>query len=240
MSDKQPQIIIPDQAGWHNSQPDLRKKHAHRDLSTIMIVPCYSSGINPRVVQAWMGMMSPMNQKFVRIFVTDMEVGAAYSQTIEQILANPELSKFKFILTVEHDNIPAPDGLLKLYDGIDQGYDAVGGLYFTKGELGKPMAYGNTQDPSGTFSPFLPPAESIVPCRGLGMGFTLFRMDMFRNPAIPKPWFKTVQEYTPGVGVRGFTQDLWFFQNAGMCGYKFACDTRVRVGHMDLSTNFVW
>ena len=45
------------------------------------------------------------------MFAVGMEVGEAYSQAIEAILAHPDLSKFKYILTMEHDNIPPPDGL---------------------------------------------------------------------------------------------------------------------------------
>ena len=42
-----------------------------------------------------------------------------------------------------------------------------------------------------------------------------------------------VQEWTPS-GARAFTQDLWFFEQAGAVGLKFACDTRVKVGHYDM------
>jgi hypothetical protein len=41
-------------------------------------------------------------------------------------------------------------------------------------------------------------------------------------------------EYTPGVGTQVFTQDLYFFNQALPLGYKFAVDTRVKVGHYDL------
>ena len=69
--------------------------------------------------------MAPMNQKFIRTFVIGMEVGAAYTQAIEQILANPVLRNWKYILTLEEDNMPPPDGLLKLYESMDK-FDVVG------------------------------------------------------------------------------------------------------------------
>ena len=102
------------------------------------------------------------------------------------------------------------------------------------------MIYG---DPQGdlTFIPQLPRDDlQVQPCRGLGMGFTLFRLSMLKDPAIPRPLFKTRQEYTPGVGVASFTQDLYFFQNAGQLGYRFACDLRVKVGHYDPAGDQVW
>ena len=52
---------------------------------------------------------------------------------------------------------------------------------------------------------------------------------------MPKPWFRTVQE----IG-KGFTQDLFFFNEAAKFGYKVACDTRVKVGHLDPQSGMVW
>jgi hypothetical protein len=39
-----------------------------------------------------------------------MEVGDAYSQAIQQVLDHPQLSTHRFILTLEHDNIPPETG----------------------------------------------------------------------------------------------------------------------------------
>lgn len=234
-----PEISIADNTGFHNSNPDTAKRlGTYKDLSTVCIVPCLDS-IHWKIVQNWMGMMSPMNQKFARIFVSNMEVGHAYSQTIEMILANPELSKWKYILTMEHDNVVPPDGLLKLYEGMDK-YDAIGGLYFTKGEGGQPMCYGDPKAVPFNFIPFMPPAESVTQCRGIGMGFSLFKMSLFKDPKMPRPFFETVQRYEPGKGAQGYTQDLRFCENAGRLGYKIACDSRVKVGHMDTSNGFIW
>lgn len=139
-----PQIVgINDQQGWHNSQPEdvKQKKNAYRDNSTVLIIPCLES-IPSKVVQNWLQIMTPMNSKFVRIFAMNMEVGKAYSETIEAILAHPELSKFKYVWTLEHDNMVAPDALLKLLEDIEEfKLDAVGSLYYTKGEGGKPMCF---------------------------------------------------------------------------------------------------
>jgi hypothetical protein len=186
-----------------------------------------------------MGMMTAMNQKFIRIMTTDLEVGKAYSETISQILSNPELSKWKYIATLEHDNIVDPDWLLKLYEDIE-GYDAVGGIYYTKGESGRPMCYGRPDVQPLNFIPFEPPPDSVTRCNGLGMGANLFRMEMFKDKRLPNPLFQTKQEYTYGQGAQMFTQDLYFYQEAGKLGYKFACSTRTRVGHMDLETGYIW
>lgn len=228
--------------GRHNldleaSADRLLMGRAYQDLSTIIVVP--TRGLIPaHAVESWMGMMMPMNQKSARLFVSGMEVGDAYTKAIEMILSNPELSTWKYVLTLEEDNLPPPDGLIKLYENIDK-YAALGGLYWTKGEGGQPMIYG---DPSGilNFIPQIPVPNSIQECNGLGMGFTLFNLDLFKDPKLEKPWFKTIQTYSEGVGVHAYTQDLWFFERVRKLGYKVACDTRVKVGHLDTSTGIVW
>jgi hypothetical protein len=237
----EPQIIVGGGNGYHNTDPQtiqrLTKGRTYQDLSTICVVP--TRGMIPaRVVESWMGLMSAMNQKFTRVFVAGMEVGDAYNAAIELILNHPELSTWKYVLTLEEDNLPPPDGLLKLYESIED-YAAVGGLYWTKGEGGQPMIYG---DPHGilNFVPQMPRPDTVQECNGLGMGFTLFRMEMFRDEKIPRPWFKTLQEWDPNVGVRSYTQDLHFFERARQAGHRVACDTRVKVGHLSVEDDFVW
>lgn len=233
----EPKIYMPE-VGRHNADLDasvdrLEKAKTYRDLSTIIICPTRGQ-IPARVVQSWMGLMRPMNQKVIGpIFAIGMEVGQAYTSLIEMILANPELSTYKYILTIEEDNMPPADGLLKLYENIDK-YDVVQGLYWTKGEGGQPMIYGDPKIMPKNFIPQKPLFDQIQPANGLGMGFNLFKLDIFKNPELPKPWFKTVQEVSNG-GARAYTQDLYFYENAAKLGYTFACDTRVKVGHYDFS-----
>ncbi len=145
-----PQIVMPDY-GVHNrdirrSQQRLEKSKSYRDLSTIAVMPVPRqitqddmviriTGVPVKVFAAIRNLMTPMNQKFVFIPIEGMEVGAAYETAMEMILNNPDLSKYRYLLTIEWDNIPPPDGLLKLYEDMDD-YDAVGGLYWTKGEMG--------------------------------------------------------------------------------------------------------
>ncbi len=239
----QPQILIPDNAGIHNASDyasRLEREKAYRELSTIIVCP--TRGMIPaRIVQSWQGMIRPMNQKVIGpIFMENMEVGEAYNQIIKMILENPELSTFKFLLTIEEDNAPPPDGLLKLYESIDE-YDVVGGLYWTKGEGGQPMCYGDPKAMPLNFYPQIPQPGIITPCNGLGMGFTLFRLEMLKDKRLSYgEWFKTKQEVASGGGVQLMTQDLWFFQKAGELGYKFACDARVKVGHYDAVNQVMW
>ena len=115
----QPQIISSYEGGRHNADLDatvsrLERAAAYKDLSTVMIVPALGT-VPTKAVAAWMNMYAPPNQKFTRLWALAMEVGDAYSRTIEAVLAHPDLSQWKYILTLEHDNIPPPDGLVSFW-----------------------------------------------------------------------------------------------------------------------------
>jgi hypothetical protein len=238
----EPQVIIGGLEGVHNSDLNqasdrIKKGKAYRDLSTICVIP--TRGVIPaRVVESWMGLLTPMNQAFIRIFVSGMEVGDAYNAAVETIMGHEQLRTFKYLLTLEEDNMPPPDGLLRLYESMDE-YAVVGGLYWTKGEGGQPMVYGDPKAVLG-FQPQIPIPDMVQEANGLGMGFTLFDMKLFFDDKIPKPWFRTIQEYNPQEGVRMGTQDLYFMANARKAGYRIASDNRVKVGHLDPGTGIVW
>lgn len=242
-------ILSLQHVGRHNAEPArsrdrLIRGGGYKNQATVAIFPSRGD-LHPKVVASWMNLLTPMNQKFLRLWPLGMEIGEAYSQTVEQVLADPELAGWKYLLTIEADNIVPPDGLIRLLESIEGGvdgkrYDAMGSLYWTKGEGGQPMIYGDPTVMPRNFLPQLPLPDTVQPCNGLGMGFTLFRLSMFKDPAIPRPLFKTVSSYAPGQGIRVYTQDLHFFENALGLGYRFACDTRVKVGHYDAREDIVW
>lgn len=240
MADIKPQIVAPDY-GKHNqlieeSIARINKSGAHKDLSTIMIVPAFGS-IPTKAVASWMNLITPPNGKFYRIWALGMEVGEAFSQTIENVLAHPELSKYKYILTLEHDNIPPPDGIVKLLERMEEHpeFAGIGGLYWTKGHGGVPQIWGDPKDPYPNARPQPPDAKGgLVECCGTGMGFTMFRTEMFKDQRISRPLFKTKASMTEGVG----TQDLHFWGNARALGYRCAIDCSILVGHYDLEGKF--
>lgn len=217
----------------------------YQDNSTIVIIPTRGQ-INYRVVQAWQNLIAPMNQKRALMFATGHEVGRAYDTMISNVLANPELRKWRYVLTLEDDNIPPADAHIRLIESIEWGkYDAVSGIYFTKGDYQMPMAYGDPEEYKRTGVLDFRPRDvraalahgNIMPVNGIAMGCALWRMDVFRD--IAAPWFVTVADVTP-TGAAGFTQDLWMCRQAVMAGKKFAVDLRVRVGHLDVNTDTVY
>ena len=239
----EPRIITDSTVGLHNEDIDksiveVEKSKMYEDLSTIIICP--TRGMFPtRVVQSWMKLMRPMNQLIAGpIFAESMKVDDAYNALINYILNNPYLSKFKYVLTIEEDNLPPADGLLKLYENMDK-YDVIGGLYWSKNEKGAfPMIFGDPEKDPLDPKPLIPKRGEIQRANALGMGFNLFKLDMFRN--IEQPWFKTVEDYDQFTGITNLTQDFYFYRKAAEKGYKFACDNRVLVGHYDSKKDIVF
>ena len=214
----------------------IDKSLMYEDCSTIIICP--TRGTFPtRVVQSWMKLQKPLNQIIHGpIFAEAMKVDAAYNALIEYILGHEELSKCKYILTIEEDNLPPMDGLLRLYDNMGE-YDVVGGLYWGKGKEGFPMIFGDPEDPMDS-KPQTPKQGEVQRANGLGMGFNLFKLDMFRN--IESPWFKTLEGLDENGIAQKVSQDIYFYRKAAEAGYKFACDNKILVGHYDSKEDKVW
>lgn len=239
-----PEIIVPYDMSSRNSdlkkvQERLTKARSYKDLSTVIITPTRGGrSLCPRFVSSVIGLMRPMNQAVVGpIFMSGMEVGDAFNAAIEMIMDNPQLKKFKYVLTLEDDNLMPPDGLLKLYENIDD-YDVVGSLYFCKGEAGASMIYGSPDIKPINFIPQVPIEDSIQRCNGTGMGATLFKMETFKK--VEKPWFVTKQSWSPNEGGSCYTQDLYFYERLIRAGGKVAVDTRVKTAHLDIENDIVW
>jgi hypothetical protein len=193
--------------------------------------------IPTKVALALWSLIFPPNQPVVKIGAIGMEVGDAYSTAIEQVLAQPEIGQWEYLLTVEHDNVPPPDGALKLLETMEAHPEltCVGGLYWTKGEGGVPQIWGDPNDAVLNFRPQPPRPGELVECCGTGMGFNLWRLQAFRDARLRKPWFKTIAG-SEGVG----TQDLYFWGDARKHGFRCAVDCRVTVGHYDKERDIVW
>lgn len=242
MPNGKPCITVQDFGGLHNSdlgitRARLIKGGSWKHQRIVVIIPAGDS-IPAKVALSHWNLAFPPNNNVCRILAQGMEVGEAYSEAIAQVLAHPDLSKWEYFLTIEHDNLPPSDGVLKLLERMDAHpeFACIGGLYFTKGEGGVAQIWGDPKDPVVNFRPQPPDVNGgLVECVGSGMGFNLWRMSMFRDPKLRRPWFKTV------AGKDGCaTQDLHFWSDARKHGYRVAIDCGVKVGHMDIATGMIW
>lgn len=241
-----PQLIIQnlDSIGLNNEEHEetikrLEKTGAWKRQRIIVLLPA-SASVPTKAVLSWWNLGFPPNNGVVKMIALGMEVGEAYSTAIEQILLHPELSQWEYILTLEHDNIPPSEGVIKMIEDLenDPNLSCVGGLYYTKGYGGVPQIWGDPNDPVLNFRPQLPdPQGGLVECCGTGMGFNLWRLSMFKDARLRKPWFKTL---TGKDGAGMSTQDLYFWVDARKYGYRCAVDCSVKVGHYDVENDKVW
>jgi hypothetical protein len=235
-----PGLIIQDFGGRGNEDVEATRARLLQGSSwkrqrTIMVIPA-SNLIPAKVYLSHCNLIFPPNNGVVRMLALGMEVGDAYSQAIANILAHPELGQWEYLLTVEHDNCPPPDGVLNLIKRLEERpeFDAISGLYYTKGEGGVAQIWGSPQqDPVINYRPQPPQPGQLVEAYGLGMGFCLYRLSMFRDDRIPRPWFRT-KAGADGVG----TQDLAFWGEARKYGHRCAVDCACPVGHYDFDGKF--
>jgi len=168
-----------------------------------------------------------------------MEVGDAYSQAIAEIVDNPghPCHDWEYLLTVEHDNIPPGDGVSKLLKQMDAHpeYACIGGLYWCKGPDGCAHLWGDINDPVVNYRPQPPQAGKLMEVYGTSMGFNVWRLSLFKDKRLARPWFKT-HDGSEGKGIG--TQDLTFWSDARKHGYRCAVDCSVLVGHLDFTGGY--
>jgi hypothetical protein len=235
-----PQLL--EVGGAHNAHLQLATARIIEGASwkrqrIVVIMPAGATMATKVAFNYW-SLIFPPNQAVYRLLALGQEVGDAYSNTIAQVIGNPELSTWEFILTIESDNMPPTDGVLKLLKRMEAHPElaCIGGLYWTKGEGGVPQIWGDPKDPVLNFRPQPPDLNGgLVECCGTGMGFNLWRVAMFKDARLRQPWFKTTAG-TEGIG----TQDLYFWSDARKYGYRCAIDCDVRVGHYDLNADMIW
>lgn len=238
-------LVVQDFGGAHSgdiegSRARLIRGGSWKRQRVVVVLPAGET-MSTKVCLSHWNLAFPPNNGVMRMLALGQEVGEAYSNAVQAVLDHPELREWEYMLTIEHDNMPPPDGLLRLLEQMEAHpeYAAIGGLYFTKGPGGVPQIWGDPKDPVLNFRPQVPRPGELQECCGTGMGFTLFRLKMFKDPKLRRPWFKT--ETKNGVG----TQDLYAWSDFRQNGYRCAIDCSVRVGHHDLGgtfgiKDFVW
>lgn len=96
--------------------------------------------------------------------------------------------------------------------------------------------WGDIADPVMNFRPQPPdPNGGLIECYGVGMGLSVYRLSMFKDEQLRRPWFKTLTGLEgQGVG----TQDLYAWSDFRKCGYRCAVCCATKVGHMDFTGAF--
>ena len=229
-----------DTRGFHNTNMEASTARiiqggSWKKQDIVLLLPAAKT-VPTRCVMSWMALMFPPNQAVHRVAMLGLEVGDAYSRAIETVLANPQMASAQYILTIEHDNAPPNDGVVRLLAHMEAHpeFDCISGLYWTKGKGGVPQIWGDPKDPTN-YRP-QPPRGGVQECNGTGMGFALWRMSMFKDTRLRRPWFKTVCSAHEGSG----TQDLYAWSDFKKWGHRCAVACDVLVGHYSVDEDFMY
>jgi hypothetical protein len=249
-----PQLVVTDMSGHHAANmPEtisrLQRGGSWKKQRIIVVLPA-ADLVPAKCVLSWWNLAFPPNNGVVKIMALGDEVGEAYSRAIESILAHPDLSTWEYLLTIEHDNWIPQDGVIRLVERMEEHpeFAWISGLYFTKGFAmqrtdgtgsvggGVAQIWGDIKDPLPNYRPMPPRVDGgLTECYGTGMGFALFRLAMFKDERLSRPWFKTKRGLNgEGIG----TQDLVFAGDARKYGYRCAVDNSVKCGHYDLKGEY--
>jgi hypothetical protein len=237
-----PQLVVTDMSGHHaQNMPEtisrLQRGGSWKKQRIIVVIPT-ADMISVTVMMSLWNLAFPPNNGVVKIAALGDEVGEAYSRAVESIIAHPDLSQWEYILFVEHDNVAPADGVIRLVERMEQHpeFAAIGGLYFTKGPQGCSQVWGQISDPQINYRPQVPDANGgLMECYGVAQGFTLFRLAVFKDARLRRPWFKTLNG-KDGKGIS--TQDLYLWNDLRQYGYRCAIDCGCKVGHQDIDGSF--
>lgn len=234
------------ETGFHNSI--LVRGNSYVNKSTAIFTPTRSA-IRAEVVNSWMNLMYPINHKVNRLMISGDNVETAYNTGFITMLNHQAYNNCPYMLLLEDDNVLPPDALLRLLETIEgevdgNKYDIVGGLYWSHDVEGIPYCMGNDSLAGFNSVPIVPlPDKEIVPCQVVGLGCCLVRMSFVREK-MQYPYFQEIAEYDTKKEFfdrrEYISQDGTFFKKVHALGGKVACDTRVKVGHIDRETGFIW
>lgn len=148
------------------------------------------------------------------------------------ILANKAINEgFDRILWLDSDMIFDSDLFKRLSERLDEGYESMSGLYFSRKAPIKPVVYKQVYlgiNESGNFEPvtepyFDYPKNEVFEVAGHGFGAVMMNVsllkevvDNFGNPFSPEPFFG---------------EDFTFCRHVTDMGKKLWCDSSVKLGH---------
>lgn len=130
-----------------------------------------------------------------------------------------KIGRVTHVLFVDSDMVVPQDGLDRL---LRHDLESVGGLYFGKLPPFLPVAF--TLDPFQRLQAYK--REKVQEVDGLGMGFTLVSVDLFRRM---RAHFKDDLWFRAGEGIG---EDVWFYMRLKEMSVRTYLDASVKCGHV--------
>ena len=125
------------------------------------------------------------------------------------------------VLWIDSDQTFDPDLMERLSADLDEGWDVVSGLYFSRAYPVEPVIYKSIDAEHRTAERYVDyPRDAVFEIAGCGMGACMMRTDVLAR-----------MHELPFALMPGVSEDLSFCVRAQRMGVRIACDSRVKVGH---------
>ena len=192
-------------------------------MKTLIAVPCFDM-VHTDFMQSVIALEKPEDTSFTVVKNTLVNVAR------NVIATNAVKAGFDRIMWFDSDMKFAPDTLMRLSADMDQGFDMVSGLYFTRKPPIKPVVYDElswmqTEDGCDVrASNYYEYPEGLVECAGVGFGCVLTSVDLIRRVGD--------RFGLPFSPLQGLGEDLSFCWRVIQIGAKMHIDTRVKCGHI--------
>jgi len=191
--------------------------------SLAFVCPAYGP-IHSRVYKSHLAAIANASRTFDVAYVGVTE--KQYLHTASNILVENALEHcIDYIFWTEADMLLPFNTIERLYQDIKRtDLEAVGGLYFLRGDGTQPCLYKKLpQNPPYNFTPvILVPENELFRIDCCGFGGILLKTDIFRK--MEYPWFDLKEG--------GYGQDIYFCEHAKRKGIRIGCDSSVLYGHL--------
>lgn len=148
-------------------------------------------------------------------------IRAAVDVARNMLAAEAVRGDYDRVLWIDSDQVFEPDLMERLNADIDDGWDVVSGLYFSRAYPVEPVIYKSIDAEKRSVERYSDyPRDAVFPVAGMGMGACLMRTEVLAS-----------MTEMPFALMPGVSEDLSFCVRAQRMGVRMACDSRVKVGH---------
>lgn len=190
---------------------------------TLIAVPCFDM-VHTDFMESVINLQKPENTFFTVVKNTLIYIGRNI------IATNAVEHDFDRVLWLDSDMRFPPDMIFRLAEDMDNGYDLVTGLYFTRKPPIKPNAFselhwrkdGDKVDSGCEWLWTYP--EDLTEIKACGFGCCMTSVDI-----IKKVGDKFGVLFTP---FEGLGEDMSFCLRVSQVGGKMACDPRIKCDHI--------
>lgn len=194
---------------------------------TITIAIVCGGTLRAETVTSLIGAMDMLRTKGVGTYLT-VQIGGYAARNRNESVKQAQENNSDYLMFIDNDMTFPPSGIVRL---LDHDKDIVGVHYNARGVPGKPIVSTvKMADAQGNLIGSDSMPSQLFKCYGVGTGFTLIKMDVFKK--LEKPYFIAWEEENG----EHHTEDIDFCRKAAQAGFDVWCSPTIKVGHIGTYT----